>query len=211
MKLEWLKYFIGMLENAASKSKDPSTKVGAVIVDVDEHTVLSTGYNGFPRGVRDGLENVPERYETAYRYLLTCHAELNSILNAARAGTKVIGHTVICNRIPCVACTNAIIQAGIKQIYFQFSPDLDKANLNLTDINEMTWRELSLEWVPVLCAEAGIKLFYYGYTDGKLWCVELDPQNRLESIDLRHECSKPKEAFKLYSCYDLLPSGDRRY
>lgn len=78
--ISWDEYFMGIAELASLRSKDPNTKVGAVIVD-REHKVVSIGYNGMPRGLdeeqlswakNDGLDN---------KYLYVCHAELNAILN----------------------------------------------------------------------------------------------------------------------------------
>lgn len=159
MKLKWLSYFAEITEVTAKQSKDPSTKVGALIVDPESKAILATGFNGFPRGVYDDPNDDYDRYQGEARYLHTCHAELNSILHAARAGTKVIGTTIICNRLPCVECTKAIIQSGIKAIYFRWTEDLDK--VDLLDMNN--WRSLALKYVPRWCSESGIKLYYYNY------------------------------------------------
>src|SRR3546814_6598168 len=71
--MNWDQYFIKMAELAATKSKDPSTKVGCVIVGPD-NAVRMTGYNGPPRGVLD----LPERFERPAKYLFTSHAECRS-------------------------------------------------------------------------------------------------------------------------------------
>lgn len=107
----WHKYFMTMAELAKTKSKDRSTQVGAVVVG-SGHTVLSIGYNGFPRGL---LDDISSRHERPVKYLFTEHAERNSIYAAAKNGIKLDGSKmyVSCGGVPCADCCRAIIQAGI--------------------------------------------------------------------------------------------------
>lgn len=107
----WEEYFIRMAELVASRSKDPSTKVGCVVVSYD-NTVLSTGYNGLPRGVLD----LPERMERPVKYLWTAHAEENAVAQAARNGISLDGATAYVTHSPCCRCARALIQAGILHI-----------------------------------------------------------------------------------------------
>jgi dCMP deaminase len=107
----WDEYFIRMAELVASRSKDPSTKVGCVVVSYD-NTVLSTGYNGLPRGVLD----LPERMERPVKYLWTAHAEENAVAQAARNGISLNGATAYVTHSPCCRCARALIQAGILHI-----------------------------------------------------------------------------------------------
>lgn len=107
----WDEYFIRMAELVASRSKDPSTKVGCVVVSYD-NTVLSTGYNGLPRGVLD----LPERMERPVKYLWTAHAEENAVAQAARNGISLDGATAYVTHSPCCRCARALIQAGILHI-----------------------------------------------------------------------------------------------
>lgn len=103
----WTDYFFGLCEINASKSKDPSTKVGAVIVRPD-NTIASMGWNGFPRGVADIYE------DRESKLLRTVHAELNAILNSRE---PLHGYTIYCAPLhPCSNCAAAIIQAGIKHV-----------------------------------------------------------------------------------------------
>lgn len=125
----WQKYFIDMADLVASKSKDPSTKVGAVIVG-DDNEVLSTGFNGFPRGVTETAPHPevgnyahdaqlhPERWERPKKYEFVEHAERNAIYNAARSGIRLKGATMFLNwePYPCNECAKAVIQAGIKRV-----------------------------------------------------------------------------------------------
>jgi dCMP deaminase len=110
----WDQYFLSMAALVSTKSKDPSTKVGAVIVGRDKQ-VLATGYNGFPRGVTDCCTEVPERYERPAKYAYTEHAERNAIYHAARSGVSLLGSTLYVqyDAPPCADCARAIVQAGI--------------------------------------------------------------------------------------------------
>jgi dCMP deaminase len=112
-KLDWHNYFINLAITVAQKSKDPSTHVGCVLIG-PEKQVLSTGYNGFPRGVQEP----PERWERPNKYNFVEHAERNAIYNAARHGIALRGATAYLNwePHPCVECTKAFIQAGIVKI-----------------------------------------------------------------------------------------------
>jgi len=112
--MNWPAYFLNMVELVASKSKDRSTKVGAVIVGPDLE-VRSTGYNGFPRSVDDEIE---VRHYRPAKYLWTEHAERNAIYNAARMGTSLKGCTLylMYGPCPCADCARAVIQAGIIRI-----------------------------------------------------------------------------------------------
>lgn len=105
--------FIPIAQAIASLSKDPSTKVGAVVVD-DDGTILSVGYNGFPRGVEDD----PKRYSHRGTKLeLISHAEANAVAQAARVGARLLGSTLVVTSLhPCSNCAKLIIQAGIKKV-----------------------------------------------------------------------------------------------
>lgn len=91
-------------------SKDPSTKVGAVIVNWEQRMV-SFGYNGFPIGIEDKPELLADREEKLKR---TIHAEVNAILNAT---AKVEGCTLYTYPFPpCYSCALPIIQSGIIRV-----------------------------------------------------------------------------------------------
>ena len=109
---KWNDYFFELCDVISKKSKDPSTKVGAIIVN-SGNSIVSTGYNGFPIGADDTVES---RYERPEKYTWTCHAEENAIAFAARNGISTNGATLYCNRLPCCArCTRLALQAGIKK------------------------------------------------------------------------------------------------
>lgn len=107
----WDKRWMGIAEEVQSWSEDRSTKVGAVIVD-KSNVLISTGWNGFPRGVLDK----EERHSRPAKYLWTEHAERNAIYNSARRGHGTEGCKIYVPWYPCADCARAIIQAGIVEV-----------------------------------------------------------------------------------------------
>jgi len=97
---------MGLARYVATASKDPSTQVGAVVIDKNR-IVRGVGYNGFPRGVDDSAHRLAER-EVKYKFVV--HAEANAILNSRG---DVRGCTLITTMHPCSECAKLIIQAGI--------------------------------------------------------------------------------------------------
>ena len=114
--LNWDEYFMGMAVLSALRSKDPNTKVGAVIVN-DEKKVVSIGYNGMPRNIADEDLTWNKGEGLDSKYLYVCHAELNAILNA-RNGASLANCTVYVTLFPCNECTKALIQVGIKEVVY---------------------------------------------------------------------------------------------
>lgn len=109
---KFLKFF-PVAEALAALSKDRSTKVGAVALGED-YEILSTGYNGFPRGIDDDLN---ERHERPLKYALTAHAEENLVAQAARNGVSIRGSTVLVTSLfPCTTCARLLIQAGVRRV-----------------------------------------------------------------------------------------------
>ncbi|MBR2826870.1 MAG: dCMP deaminase family protein [Erysipelotrichaceae bacterium] len=114
--LDWNTYFMALAHLSAERSKDPNTNVGAVIVD-DMHRIVSIGYNGMPRNCND--DEFPWEREGGFlttKYAYVVHAELNAILNSPRS---VSGCTLYVSLFPCNECAKAIIQSGIKRIYYE--------------------------------------------------------------------------------------------
>jgi dCMP deaminase len=127
--ITWDEYFMGVALLAAERSKDPNTQVGACIVD-ENNRILSTGYNGFPRGCSDDIfpwNRNESDGETKYPFVV--HAELNAILNTR--GKSLVGSRVYVGLFPCHECAKAIIQAGIKEVVFLS----DKYKNTPSDIN----------------------------------------------------------------------------
>jgi len=118
MNEKWDRRFLDVAKLVASWSKDPSTKVGAHIVNPDR-TPVSYGYNGFPRGVGDDEERYANR---ELKYKLVVHAEMNAILNAR--GQDLNGTLLYATAFPCCSCAKAIIQAGIGEVVsFEWTDD----------------------------------------------------------------------------------------
>ncbi len=104
--------FMVVAQAVASLSKD-GTKVGSCAVD-DDGVLLSVGFNGFPRGVLDSPGRLGDRQT---KLSLTAHSEANCIAQAARAGHKLYGSTLIVSGLfPCNECAKLIINAGIKRV-----------------------------------------------------------------------------------------------
>ena len=114
--ISWDEYFMGVALLASQRSKDPSTQVGACIIDGDKR-ILSTGYNGFPKGCSDDefpWNRDESEGETKYQYVV--HAELNAILNAS--GKKLADAVLYVGLFPCNECAKSIIQSGIKEVVY---------------------------------------------------------------------------------------------
>lgn len=116
-QLVWDNYFLDIAEVVRKKSKDPSTQCGAVIVGRDKQ-IVSTGFNGFPRGID---ETDDSRWERPVKYQFVEHAERNAIYNAARTGVSLAGCTVYLvglgpPTLSCVECSKALIQSGITRV-----------------------------------------------------------------------------------------------
>ena len=114
----WSEYFMTQAITVSLKSKDPSTKVGCIIVDPIDNKQISMGYNGFPKGIDEskltwnkdvshGIEN------TKYPYVV--HAEANALLNAVR---DVKGADVYVTLQPCSECSKLLISAQIGRVFY---------------------------------------------------------------------------------------------
>ena len=153
--INWDEYFMGIAMLAARRSKDPSTQVGACIVSQD-NIIISTGYNGMPKGCSDDLFPWDrEGEETKYPYVV--HAELNAILNAN--GRDLRGSRIYVALFPCNECAKAIIQSGVREIVYlsdkyAHTPTtiaskrmLDAAGVRYTQLNP-TMDSITLSFIP---------------------------------------------------------------
>lgn len=144
---KWDNNFLALANTVSMFSKDPSTKVGAVIVD-DDNRVISIGYNGFPKGIRDDnrLSNRELKYE------MIVHAEANALLFA---NAPVRGCTIYTWPFqPCSRCASLIIQAGIRRVVSVESKD-------------QKWRE-NFQLAHDMMTEARIEIITY--IDPPTWC-----------------------------------------
>jgi dCMP deaminase len=115
---KWDLRFIELAKHISFWSKDPSTRVGAVVVD-KKNRVLSLGYNGFPRGVQD----TPERLDNRdVKYSMVVHAEINALIFAAQ---PLEGATLyLWPFLSCSQCTSIIINTGVKRVVAPVSHNL---------------------------------------------------------------------------------------
>lgn len=114
--ISWDEYFMGVALLSARRSKDPSTQVGACIVN-DKNKIVGAGYNGLPTGCHDDefpWDKKGDFLDTKYPYV--CHAELNAILN--NIGMDLRGCKIYTALFPCNECTKAIIQSGITEVIY---------------------------------------------------------------------------------------------
>ncbi|MBT3477357.1 MAG: dCMP deaminase family protein [Euryarchaeota archaeon] len=111
---KWDNRFLELAKHISGWSKDPSTKVGCVVVGEDRE-IRSTGFNGFPRGINDDAARLTDRDK---KYPLICHAEENAIMHAARIGISLKGSTAYVTWPPCSRCARSLIQAGIEEIVY---------------------------------------------------------------------------------------------
>ena len=113
--ISWDEYFMGVAILSSKRSKDPSTQVGACIVNPDKK-IVGIGYNGFPHGIDDDV--FPWGKEGSYvdtKYPYVVHAEPNAILNST---SSLVGCSIYVTLFPCCECAKLIIQSGIKEIVY---------------------------------------------------------------------------------------------
>lgn len=145
--MRWVEYFRTLAHTVKLKSKDDNTQIGAVIVGKDKE-IVSTGYNSFPRGIKD---NQKERQERPEKYFWFEHAERNAIYNAARIGVSTKGCTMYLScGVPCADCARGIINAGITRIFCE-KQDVTKGII-WADSAERSWQMFD---------EAGVKICFY--------------------------------------------------
>ena len=166
--LEWNEYFMAVSFLSSMRSKDPSTQVGACIVNKDNR-IVGIGYNGMPRGCHD--DNLPwgrnKKNPLENKYMYVCHAEMNAILN--KNSESVRECTIYVALFPCNECTKLIIQSGIRNViylsdkhkqtdstiaskklldmagipYTKFVPRMKKIEINFEEIDHMEDIEIS--------------------------------------------------------------------
>lgn len=131
----------------AAMSKDPSTRVGAVLFDPAIKSIVATGYNGFPAGKPDYQSDYEDR-ETKYRWVI--HAEMNALQAAGRNGIPTEGLTLFCTHAPCEHCMKHIINAGIDRVVYDVGVK-----------NEGMVNEKALRAVLKMACATGVSLFDY--------------------------------------------------
>ena len=114
MSEKWDRRFLELASHISGWSKDPSTKVGCIVVGSDRE-IRSTGFNGFPRGIDDDEERLTNR---ELKYPLICHAEENAIMHAARIGVSLKECVAYVTWPPCTRCARSLIQAGVVEVVY---------------------------------------------------------------------------------------------
>ena len=138
---KWHVRFLELAAHVAQWSKDPSTKVGAVIVRPDR-TIVSLGYNGFPRRVVDHKGRLTDR---SVKYPMTVHAETNAILSAC---LYIQDCSIYVDPLfPCASCAGHIIQVGITSVYAFAQPESGR------------WEE-EAALATTMFGEAGVEITY---------------------------------------------------
>lgn len=147
---KWDHRFLALAQHISTWSRDPSTKVGAVLVEPETKLVVGLGYNGFPRGVRDDND----RYENRdLKYKLVVHSEINAVLMAgdkARGSTLYVWPSFMLPPI-CNECAKVAIQAGVKEIV---GYEVDESDLQP---HQLRWKD-SILFSRMMCLEAGLRM-----------------------------------------------------
>lgn len=144
--ISWDEYFMGIALLSAKRSKDPSTQVGACIVN-RYNKIVGIGYNGFPIGCDDDLlpwdKTSENENDTKYPYVV--HAEANAILNSTK---DLHGSRIYVALFPCNECTKLIIQSGVVEIIYLSDKYRDtdkvKASKRMLEMAGVTHRQLDL-------------------------------------------------------------------
>lgn len=145
--ISWDEYFMGVALLSAKRSKDPSTQVGACIVN-EKNKIVGAGYNGLPIGCDD--DDFPwakqgEFLDTKYPYI--CHAELNAILN--NIGMDLKGCKIYTALFPCNECSKAIIQSGISEVIYLSDKyegnDIFKASKKMLETAGVKFRKVQVK------------------------------------------------------------------
>ena len=144
--IKWDTRFMKLAKEISTWSKDPSSKIGAVIVN-DERRILATGYNGFPRGIEDTEKRLNDREQ---KYPLIVHGEMNALMNALYNGVSVKNATLYVWGLPvCAECTKNVIQSGIRRVVIVHPS-------NAPEKWQMQWENMSKH----MYIEAGLLITY---------------------------------------------------
>ena len=160
----WDVSFMKHVYLCAERSKDPRTKIGAVLVK--DKRIISGGYNGFPIGVLDLSDRYNDR-ETKYKFIV--HAEHNCVLTAAKLGISTLNTTLFSQGIPCCDCSKSLIQGGVKEIvvhkqWQEYERQFNwKKWIDSSKISEIMFNETGIK-IRILDS----KLNMSGYLDGKI-------------------------------------------
>lgn len=155
MRPTWDEYFMGFAILAAERGTCLKAQVGAIIVDPDKR-IISTGYNGAPRGIPHcedvGCSRLGIESGTRHELCRGVHAEQNTVIQAARQGTSVKDCSVYSTFEPCSICLKILINAGICEVVYmrEYPDELSKKLRAESDITmrEFKWRKQSASNTP---------------------------------------------------------------
>ncbi len=142
--------FIPIAQAFAGMSRMPGTKVGAVVLG-SQYEVLAQGWNGAPRGSGADEPGDTRLEDRDQRLAWVCHAEANTIANAARIGARLAGGVMVVTKMPCMTCAKLIVQSGIVAV---ICPDATDPRWQADDLRART-----------LFAEVGVTLSFYNPED----------------------------------------------
>jgi dCMP deaminase len=149
----WHEYFMMLAKLVSVRSTCNSRKIGAIIVR--NNRILATGYNGAVHGAPHCIDRGPDfclrrsigaHDADKYNYCLSSHAEVNAIDQAARFGTSLEGAVLYCTLEPCNWCFKQLIQAGIREIYFE-------------EVYDSKNKDFDLYWRRIMESHEGIRVF----------------------------------------------------
>lgn len=147
---KWDIRYLGLAREVSSWSKDPSSKIGAVAIG-HKGQVLSQGYNGFARGIRDDL--APRWELKEYKYKFVVHAEMNAIYNATYNGVSLDGATLYIWGLPCCSeCAKGVIQVGIKRVVMP-KKDYPEQWVESFKLSETMFSEAGVEYEFINCRD----------------------------------------------------------
>lgn len=140
---KWHLRYLEIAKSISTWSKDPSTQVGAIAVDPVKRTILTTGFNGFPRGITDFESRLVTR-ETKYKYMV--HAEMNAIYNATYSGVSLDGSYLYVWGLPiCSECAKGIIQVGINSVFIKQLNSWNEKWLDSWNLTQEMFEEVGIQ------------------------------------------------------------------
>ena len=140
MRKSWDTYFMQITEIVASRSTCDRAFVGCVLVNKD-HRIVSTGYNGSVAG-NPHCDDVGHTMRDGH-CIATIHAEMNALLYCAKEGIPTKDTICYVTHFPCLNCTKALIQAGIREVVYKNAYRIDDYAVSLFEKNNITLRQLS--------------------------------------------------------------------
>lgn len=158
--LSWDEYFMGIAVFTSFRSKDPSSKVGAVIVDKTKH-IVGTGYNGFVAGVDESVfswEREGDFLDTKYPFVI--HAEANAIVSSPQSNLD--GCSVYVTLFPCNECAKLLAQKNVSTVYYLLDkyPDTDQHKASERILNARGIKTVQLEMRNLNEILSDFKRFY---------------------------------------------------